>query len=719
MLGSHWSLARLDDKALPTLIGDAARATQRRMKLRTTLDRANVKLSALKPVDSIDYRRLALSEYYLMNFLAQTKNAIVALDAGLRVLYWNAGAERLFSMQGNDALGLPVSGLPFWSAAVDMYLDRIRQGENSLTAEFVYPIAAAKAAIEITFSMVHDNAGGFIGITLVMRDVTRQKHARDALLQQQAQLEKLVSERTEALKETESALHQSQKLEALGKLTGGVAHDFNNILQVIAGNLDLLQADSIGNASMLTRLKIASTAVDRGAKLSSQLLSFARRQPLQPVATNLGRILREMDDLLRRALGESIEIETIVGGGLWTVMVDRNQLENVILNLAINARDAMKAEGKLTLELGNAMLDDHYAREHSDVAAGQYVMLAISDTGTGMSPEVMARAFEPFFTTKPEGEGTGLGLSMVYGFVKQSGGHIKIYSEPDCGITFKIYLPRVHQAEVILPDIRTSPVMGGTETILVVEDDAAVRATVVDMLAGLGYKVLKARDGQSALTILQSGMAIDLLFTDVVMPGPVRSPDLARQAKEMLPDIEVLFTSGYTQNAIVHGGRLDPGVELISKPYRREDVARKIHYMLANRRQISRAQTSASESSAGGGIAKTANPRRILVVEDNPDSQLMLCELLILLGHTAQGVSSAEEAIPALHTGDFDVLLTDIGLPGISGLELAKQAVHGNPALTVIFASGYGTPEGTDFKSFSLPKPYDLLQLQKVLSAAA
>jgi CheY-like chemotaxis protein len=353
---------------------------------------------------------------------------------------------------------------------------------------------------------------------------------------------------------------------------------------------------------------------------------------------------------------------------------------------------------------------------HSEVSAGQYVMLAISDTGSGMSPEVMARAFEPFFTTKSEGEGTGLGLSMVYGFVKQSGGHIKIYSELGSGTTFKIYLPRVHQVEAVIPDVRTSPAIGGSETILVVEDDAAVQATVVDMLAGLGYKVLKAKDGQSALTILQSGISIDMLFTDVVMPGPVRSPDLARQAKELLPDIEVLFTSGYTQNAIVHGGKLDPDVELISKPYRREDLARKIRYMLSNRQHVKHADTAITGVSVADGAIEPPESRRILVVEDNQDSQQIVCELLNLLGNVAQGVSNAEDAIKILSTDDFDILLTDIGLPGMSGMDLARKAKRDNPALIVIFASGYGAPDSHEFKSFSLPKPYDLRQLQQVLA---
>lgn len=860
MIGSHWSSADTDDPALGKIIGDAARDAQRRAKLRTTLDRANMQRQAhTQPVDSVNYRRLLLAERYLENFLSQTQDAIISLDAKSTVLYCNDSATQLFQQSGRAMLGLPVSQLSCWSPALQQDIDRVSVDHSVLTSEFDCLFAGKAVPIEIVFSAVRDNAGQFIGTTLIIRDisvrrehaetqrqaherrtraidrerirlvgmfdkapgfmaimkgpehvfelanqafcqlagsrdllgkpvseaiaefvqqgflalldavyasgepflgkampiaierqrgkveqlfidfvfqpvtdedgrvigifcqgseVTAQKLAQDALLTHQAELENLVNERTAALRATEAALHQSQKLEAIGKLTGGVAHDFNNILQVIGSNLEMLQAESRNTPTTLARLQKAIASVDRGAKLSSQLLSFARRQPLQPVATNLGRILRDMDDLLRRALGESIEVETIVGGGLWITMVDRNQLENVILNLAINARDAMCSEGHLTLELGNAMLDDAYVHSESDVPAGQYVMLAVSDTGTGMSPETMERAFDPFFTTKGEGEGTGLGLSMVYGFVKQSGGHIRIYSELEHGTTFKIYLPRVHLPEALVEDVRRAPALGGSETVLVVEDDLLLQATVVEMLAGFGYRTLKAKDGETALTVLKSGVHVDLLFTDVVMPGPVRSPDLARQAKEMLPDIEILFTSGYTQNAIVHGGRLDPGVELISKPYRRDDLARKIGHVLANKRQARIMATAVRPSALAGGEPKAASSRRILVVEDNTDGRDMLCELLGVLGHRAHGVSNAEDALVALAKESFDILLTDIGLPGMSGNQLAKIAKQNQPALRVIFASGHGAVTGIEFEALSLPKPYDLVQLKQALENA-
>ncbi|MBK4736740.1 response regulator [Noviherbaspirillum pedocola] len=580
----------------------------------------------------------------------------------------------------------------------------------------------------------------------LQREMRERMAAEEALRQLNGTLEERIAERTRDLERAHAQLRQSQKLEAVGQLTGGVAHDFNNVLQVIAGNLQLLQMSFAGNPEAQRRLETAAFAADRGAKLAAQLLAFARRQPLQPMSTNVGRTLRGMDDLLRRALGESIHIETVVAGGLWTTMVDPHQLENVILNLAINARDAMAGSGRLTLELGNAMLDDNYIASEPDVAPGQYVLLAISDTGCGMTPEVMARAFEPFFTTKREGEGTGLGLSMAYGFVKQSNGHIRIYSEVGSGTTIKIYLPRSMQPEVEAANNRAAPIVGGNETILVVEDDAVVQATVVDMLQGLGYRVLKANDGQSALTILRSGIPVDLVFTDVVMPGPVRSVDMARQARQMFPDIAVLFTSGYTQNAIVHGGRLDPGVELISKPYRREDLARKIRQILGSRgpqpalypavAQQADIATAASALAAPNhavalavpnhastlAIPKEAAALSVLVVEDNRDARLMLVELLTALGHRVESAGNAEDALALLQERSVDVLLTDITLPGMSGLEMARRAVRaGHQFRRIVFSSGHGASmaEGFEFEYATLPKPFDLTALQTVLAQAA
>ncbi|WP_425437651.1 PAS domain-containing protein [Melittangium boletus] len=526
-------------------------------------------------------------------------------------------------------------------------------------------------------------------------------------------------------RQIEEQLRQSQKMEAVGKLTGGVAHDFNNLLQVIAGNLQLLQRDVAGNERGLRRVRTAIGSVERGARLASQLLAFARRQPLAPMVIHLGRLVRGMDELLRRSIGEDIEMETVISGGLWNTSVDPNQLENVILNLAINARDAMHNTGKLTIEVSNAMLDDRYALRHPEVLPGQYVLLAVSDTGSGMTPEVMDRAFEPFFTTKPEGRGTGLGLSMVYGFVKQSGGHVKIYSEVGHGTTLKIYLPRTFEAEMPLAEeTMAGPIEGGHETILVVEDDAEVRATVVELLMELGYRVLKAPDGQSALAILQSGLPVDLLFTDVVMPGPVRSPELARQAKALLPDIEVLFTSGYTENAIVHGGRLDPGVHLLSKPHRREDLARKLRQLLDHRQQ--KKQEARALTPPPAKPVEPAPPSRlsVLLVEDDEDIRTSALELMGLLGHDVVAVPSAESALAELPSRRFDVLFTDVTLPGMSGVALAREVARLHPEMRIIIASGHGNSilsgEEERMKNvILLPKPYALPQIENALAQVA
>ncbi len=421
----------------------------------------------------------------------------------------------------------------------------------------------------------------------------------------------------EAYRRTELALQQAQKMETIGKLTGGVAHDFNNLLQVISGNLQLLANDVAGQPTAARRVSNALAGVERGAKLASHLLAFGRRQALAPKAIKIGRLVSGMEDMLRRSLGEAIDIEMVVSGGLWSTFVDPTHVENAILNLAINARDAMGGVGKLTIEVGNAYLDSQYATEHAEVVPGQYVMLAVTDTGSGMPPEVAAQAFEPFFSTKPEGKGTGLGLSMVYGFVKQSGGHVAIYSEMDQGTTVKLYLPRTLEEADHPVEVMVQQVVGGAETILVAEDDAEVRATVVDMLTELGYRVLKAADAQSALAIIESGVRIDLLFTDVVMPGPLRSPDLARKAKERLSNLAVLFTSGYTENAIVHGGKLDHGVELLGKPYTREALARKLRHMLSNQQQ-----RDAIRASSGSATAKPASASSAPVTPSTDNTRL-------------------------------------------------------------------------------------------------
>lgn len=382
-------------------------------------------------------------------------------------------------------------------------------------------------------------------------------------------------------RDTADRLARSERLNAIGQLTGGVAHDFNNLLTVILGNGELLSEQLEGSPRLRLLADMTVTAAVRGAELTNRLLAFARRQALEPKNVDINRVVNGMESLLRRTLTEEIDIRIVSGTGLWRAEVDPGQLEVALLNLAINARDAMVKGGRLTMETSNALLDEKYARDYEDVIPGQYVLISVSDTGTGMAPEVMGRAFEPFFTTKDFGKGSGLGLSMVYGFVKQSGGHAKIYSEFGEGTTIKLYLPRADQDQEAM-DEQGEPgvITGGKEHILVVEDDALVRNHVTGLLAGLGYRVTSASSGQEALGLLEKGREYDLLFTDVIMPGGMNGRELADSAAVLRPGLRVLFTSGYTENAIVHHGRLDRGVHLLGKPYRRQDLAAKVRLVL-------------------------------------------------------------------------------------------------------------------------------------------
>jgi len=630
-----------------------------------------------------------------------TDYAIFMLSPEGLVTNWNSGARRIkgytadeiigshfsrFYLPEDAAAGLPQRGLD--AAAKDGRFEaegwRVRKDGTRFWAHVV-------------IDAIREDDGTLAGFAKITRDIT----------------ERMESNRL--LEDARKALFQSQKMEAIGKLTGGVAHDFNNVLQVLRGNLELLDKRHAGDVWTRERLDKALDAVERGAKLASQLLAFGRQQPLQPVVINLAPAIRGMDDLLRRALGETIEMETVVAGGLWNTLVDIHQLENVILNLAINARDAMPDGGKLTMELANAMLDDQYVTGVPDVPAGQYVMLAVTDTGTGMPPEVVEQAFEPFFTTKAEGQGTGLGLSTAYGFVRQSGGHARIYSEVGYGTTIRIYLPRSTETAVEPPPRPSVKLQGGTETILVVEDDLKVQSTVVDTLSGLGYRVLKADSTEEALTVIRSGVHLDLLFTDVVMPGLPRSPEMVAQAVRLLPGLKVLFTSGYTQNAIVHGGRLDPGVELLSKPYSREQLAAKIRQMLraTGATEPDRPATLASAHAGTPGL-------RVLLVDDDVALLEATSELIRMLGHEPVITGSPDEALRWLGERTFDVLLADLAIPGKSGIELAAKAVQLRPALRVIFASGNEMPDAPalTFNWKALRKPYTLDQLSKVLDSS-
>jgi PAS domain S-box-containing protein len=414
-------------------------------------------------------------------------------------------------------------------------------------------------------------------------EIEERTRAQEALGKLNATLEQQVAERTEQLRRNEEALRQSQKMEVVGQLTGGVAHDFNNLLQIIMGNLDILRRASSDTSPRVTRaLETAVKGAKRAASLTQRLLAFSRRQPLNPKPIDVNSLVSGMSDLLHRTLGEVTEVLTVHGAGLWRVEADPTELESAILNLALNARDAMPQGGRLTIETSNTEIDRNYSAMNSEVLPGQYVAIAVSDTGTGMSAEAMARAFEPFFTTKPVGEGTGLGLSQVYGFVKQSGGHVKLYSELGQGTCVRLYLPRfTAPSQIELPeDVEAAPASAGEETILVVEDDDEVRAYSVEILRELGYRVIEAHDGPSALRLLERQSRVDLLFTDVVLPGGMTGAQVGAQARGARPLLKILFTTGYARNAIVHHGRLDKGVQLITKPFTMSDLATRVRDIL-------------------------------------------------------------------------------------------------------------------------------------------
>jgi CheY-like chemotaxis protein len=366
-------------------------------------------------------------------------------------------------------------------------------------------------------------------------------------------------------------------------LTGGIAHDFNNVLTVITGTIGIL-ADAVADRPELISIaKLIDDAAERGAQLTKHLLAFARKQPLQPRAIDVNALIVEASKLLHPTLGEQIEISPLLAEDAWTALVDPSQLTTAILNLALNARDAMPGGGKLVLETRNVYLDEGYASMHNEVAPGNYVMIAVSDTGSGIPAAYLERVFDPFFTTKEVGKGTGLGLSMVFGFVKQSGGHIKIYSEEGHGTTIRIYLPRSSGLGQTATEALIAPtIQRGHEVVLIVEDDPLVRQYVITQIQSLGYSTLDAANATEALDIIDNEPTIDLLFTDVIMPGPMNGRHLVDEALRRRPALKTLFTSGYTENAIVHHGRLDSGVLLLAKPYRKAELARMLRQALGS-----------------------------------------------------------------------------------------------------------------------------------------
>jgi PAS domain S-box-containing protein len=638
--------------------------------------------------DQVIQRSAALqkSEQQFQQLVAGvTDYAIYMLDPEGNIASWNPGAERIKGYSSTEIIGKHFSRF---------YTEEDR--ETSLPKRALHQ-AATRGKFEgegwrlrkdgtrfwanVLIDPIRDSTGTLIGFAKVTRDMTEYRAMQEQL-------------------------HQSQKMEAIGQLTGGVAHDFNNLLTVILGNLDAIWRHLPAEDSRLRRaVDQASRGAQRAATLTQQLLAFARRQPLNPKPCDINRLVADMSDLMRRTLGENISVETVLAGGLWRVDVDEHQLESAILNLAVNSRDAMPEGGKLTIETANAHLDESYADNFAEITPGQYVMVCVSDTGSGMAREVLARAFDPFFTTKPIGQGTGLGLSQVYGFVKQSNGHIKLYSEAGEGTTVRIYLPRLIDATVeelperpvIIPEGRPE------ETILVVEDDDDVRIYSTESLRELKFNVLEASSAEAALQLLEQHPEVDLLFTDVGLPG-ANGRELVEAARRRRPNLKVLFTTGYARNAIVHQGRLDPGVQLLTKPFTRTQLATRVREVLDIYQD------------------KQVEARKcVLVAEDEELVRMFLVENLESMGLRVIQASSSAGALAAVdNSKSIDIALIDIGLPDRSGLDLARELRKRFPELPLVIASGYGSGQlgslSQDQRVAYLPKPYDERAIGDVLT---
>jgi signal transduction histidine kinase/CheY-like chemotaxis protein len=421
-------------------------------------------------------------------------------------------------------------------------------------------------------------------VAVLFQDITKRKRAEAEAQRLNETLEARITEAIAEREQAEEALRQAQKMEAVGQLTGGIAHDFNNLLTGIIGSLELLEVRlRQGRTADIQRyVAAAQGASKRAAALTHRLLAFSRRQTLDPKPTDVNRLVMDMEELIRRTVGPQITLEVATAGGLWSTQIDASQLESALLNLCINARDAMPEGGRLTIETANRWLDDRAAAER-DLAPGQYLSLCVTDTGTGMTPEVIARAFDPFFTTKPIGQGTGLGLSMVYGFVRQSGGQVRIYSEIGCGTTMCLYLPRHYGSASEVPTITSTTAAAHAptgKTVLIVDDEPSVRMLVTDVLEELGYASIEAPDGPTALRILESEAAVDLLISDVGLPGGINGRQLADAARVSRPDLKVLFITGYAENAIIGSGQLAPGMRVLTKPFVVETLATRIHDMI-------------------------------------------------------------------------------------------------------------------------------------------
>jgi len=599
--------ARLNEAAKSEIAARAAVEAELR-KLNATLERRIVERTA--EIQAQADQLAASQRHFRMLVEGVSDYAIYLLDPEGFITNWNPGAARIKGYGADEIIGRHFStfyteddrdaGVP--TNALDVARRTGRYESEGWRVRKDGSRFWASAVIDA----IRGEDGEIIGFAKITRDLTERR-------------------------EIEEQLRQAQKMEVVGQLTGGIAHDFNNLLTIITGNADIAARtlDSGGEVARARRaIGNAIKGAERASALTQRLLAFSRRQPLAPRPLDLDRVVTGMSDLLKRSLGELVHLEIASSPGLWAVEADPSQIENALLSLAVNARDAMTDGGTLTVETANAYLDADYAAGHAEVPPGNYVVVAVSDTGIGMAREVLARVFEPFFTTKEVGRGTGLGLSQVYGFVKQSGGHVSVYSEEGSGTTVKIYLPRFNGAagDEVVPRETGAEARGVRgEIVLVVEDDEEVRAFSADVLRDAGYQVLEAGDGAAALQILERAeQRVGLLFTDVVMPG-LSGSELSDRACRLRPDLKVLYTSGYPRNAIVHGGRLDPGVELLPKPFTSRALTERVRGLLDRRTR-----------------------RHLLLIEGDAAVRLLAVEALQAAGYPTDPAASASEGLNRL-----------------------------------------------------------------------
>jgi len=653
---------------------------------------------------------LRASENRLQTLFAQASVGISEADLDGRILRVNHAFCRLLGRDAPSMLGLRYRDLIHPEDVEDsIATTRVIIAEGGLGAmekRYLRPDGSVVWA-HTGVSRILDSRGLPVSVIAVTTDLTERRRVEGQLRELNDSLERTVSNEVAERLKAEGALRHAQKMEAVGQLASGIAHDFNNVLQIISSNLQLIERDFAGSARQGERLSQALSAVSRGSRLSLQLLAFGRKQNLQPMVTHLGLLLDEIAPLLQRALGDRVAMVIEVAAGLWSVHVDRNQFENAILNIAINARDAMQGKGRL-----------HIGARNLAGEGGERVALAVSDNGCGMSSDVLAKVFDPFYTTKEAGKGTGLGMSMVYGFVRQSEGQIRIDSTVGRGTTIMIELPRTRGDHQIDREAAAPCIERGHETILLVEDDPAIRLVSVDILAGLGYRMLTAAGGEQALDILRSKATVDLMFSDVSMPGHVSAADLVRQAAQLAPGMAVLLTSGHAVDRALLGADMPLDLALLPKPYSLAQLACAIRKGLDERRPPVCAPPAAAAPASDRRAAL-----RFLVVEDEPDARALACEMLEALGCEALGVGSAEQALALLAQATvntaFHVLFTDLHLPGMQGDELAARGCALRPGLQVVLASGDGLVEfdTAACAAMLLPKPYDLLQLQQTIGA--